>query len=264
MSQEEPIYFGTWKGRVIKAIVIDGANTRNEIQELTGLPQKSLKRTLNELVAAKTIKKISGRATTFRVEQSLSLAYINYYRTLSPSHRFKPPSISLETQKRLVQWIDNWIGLKDFEFDINPKHFFLQGRNLEEFSKALIAQQAQREILVVNPFVESTILGKSLLEAARRQINVLLITHQPHAKEDSKLEFHSILKANNAQVLYHDTSHTKIIITDRAAAIVSSMNFSSRVLEDQSSSWEAGLITIHPTVIETIYGHVLDLQDQSR
>ncbi|MHA2407824.1 MAG: phospholipase D-like domain-containing protein [Candidatus Ranarchaeia archaeon] len=188
--------------------------------------------------------------------------YINYNLTLSLGHRFTPPTIASDTQKHLVQWIDNWVGQKNFEFDISPKHFFLQGRYLDEFSKTLIAQQAQREVLVVNPFVDSTTLSKSLLEAARRQITVLLVTRQPHAQESSKLEFHAILKANDVQILYHDTIHAKIIIIDRTAAIVSSMDFCSPALE--SPSLEAGRVTTHPTVIETIYGHVLDLQDQSR
>ncbi|RLJ04569.1 MAG: hypothetical protein DRP08_01445 [Candidatus Aenigmatarchaeota archaeon] len=54
---EEPTYWGSWKGRVVKAIAIDGARTWNEIRNQTGLSPKSLNRILAEMFNAEAIEK---------------------------------------------------------------------------------------------------------------------------------------------------------------------------------------------------------------
>ena len=67
MSEKKPLYLGSWKGRVIRAIAIDGARTWNEIQEFTGLSPKSLNRTLAEMMNAKALEKqIQGEKSTYR------------------------------------------------------------------------------------------------------------------------------------------------------------------------------------------------------
>lgn len=43
---EKPKYWGSWKGRVIKAIALDGAETWDDIRDLTGLSSESLNRAL--------------------------------------------------------------------------------------------------------------------------------------------------------------------------------------------------------------------------
>ena len=57
MSNDEEIPFlGTWKGRVIRAVVLDGARTFKEIQESTGLYYSTLKQVLAELHKSDSIE----------------------------------------------------------------------------------------------------------------------------------------------------------------------------------------------------------------
>ncbi|MGV9170534.1 MAG: hypothetical protein ACOC38_11415 [Promethearchaeia archaeon] len=41
MSDDEPTYWGSWKGRVVKAIAVNGTRTWNEIRYQTGLSPKT-------------------------------------------------------------------------------------------------------------------------------------------------------------------------------------------------------------------------------
>ena len=64
----EPTYWGPWKGRVIKAIAIDGARTWTEIRDQTGLSTKSFQRVLAELFQYETIEKRSeGKDAEYRL-----------------------------------------------------------------------------------------------------------------------------------------------------------------------------------------------------
>ena len=60
MNEEKLLYLGTWKGRVIKAVAVDGAKTWDEIREKTGLNPKSLNIVLRELFNAKAIEHIKN------------------------------------------------------------------------------------------------------------------------------------------------------------------------------------------------------------
>lgn len=51
------IYWGTWKGKILKAIIIEGAKYWNEIRDITNLPPNSLNKALSELYAEGIIQK---------------------------------------------------------------------------------------------------------------------------------------------------------------------------------------------------------------
>ena len=53
------VYWGTWKGDILRAIIIDGAKYWNEIQRITNLSQNSLNKALAELYAEGIIRKNS-------------------------------------------------------------------------------------------------------------------------------------------------------------------------------------------------------------
>ncbi len=72
----EPRYWGSWKGRVVRAIAVDHAQTWNEIRDQTGLSPLTLNKVLSELFDAKAIEKdASGR---YWVSKELYKAYKDY------------------------------------------------------------------------------------------------------------------------------------------------------------------------------------------
>ena len=57
MFDGEPRYWGSWKGRVISAIVNDGEQSWTDLLEKTGLYEGSLKKVLAELFQVPAIEK---------------------------------------------------------------------------------------------------------------------------------------------------------------------------------------------------------------
>ncbi len=159
-------------------------------------------------------------------------------------------SISEKAQKDLISWIDSWQGLKGLKVDLENKHFYLAGRHLDELSKELI-EKTEAEVLVVNPFVQDCDLSNSLRIPALNKKQVTIITRY----NDKDKEFHKILKSLGIDVFYNKKVHAKIIAVDRIIAISSSMNFFSD--SSAGKSWEAGLITIEPTVVEEVVNSIL-------
>ena len=47
---EEPIFWNSWGGRILRAIAIDGVNTRNKLRKVTGLDPAQFEMALNELL----------------------------------------------------------------------------------------------------------------------------------------------------------------------------------------------------------------------
>ena len=139
MSKEKPLYLGSWKGRVIRAIAIDGARTWNEIREFTGLSPKSLNRTLAELMNAKALEKqIHEEKATYRVSYNLYKEYEKYFNAQAADKISKKVSVKKEVQDAIVQWIGNWIQLNEKKIDLAPGHFFLEGMDFGSFYIVLI------------------------------------------------------------------------------------------------------------------------------
>ena len=94
-------------------------------------------------------------------------------------------------------------------------------------------------------------------------VNVTLLTRPPELDrdeyQDRKKEYHSHLQQDGVEVVYNKVVHAKIIIVDRAVAIVSSMNFNPR--SSGGASWEAGLVTIDRKTVEEILYEVWKVLD---
>jgi len=71
---------------------------------------------------------------------------------------------SYDKKEDLVRWIDKWREFKGLDFSMEHKHFFLEGRHLDDISKELVSH-AESEVLVVNPFVENCDLSNTLRQA---------------------------------------------------------------------------------------------------
>jgi len=48
--KEEPIFWNSWEGRILRAIAIDGVNTRHELRKATGLDPNQFELALDELL----------------------------------------------------------------------------------------------------------------------------------------------------------------------------------------------------------------------
>ena len=75
-----------------------------------------------------------------------------------------------------------------------------------------------------------------------------------------KQEYHKFLKKDDVNLTYNKAAHAKIIAVDRAVAIVSSMNFYGG--SSSGASWEAGLISVEETVVESIVDSILELLEK--
>lgn len=256
---------GSWKGRVIKAITVNDARTWDEIRDLTGLSPMSLNRALYELFELGVLEKTNYG--TYKVGHDIGKEYKSLFeRKEEPDESLKAPTkmkFSEEKQKELVDWIAQWGELKDLTFPLELKHFFLEGRYLDDLSKGLICK-AKSEVLVVNPFVNKCDLSDTLREASKNGVEVKLITRPPDIErvqfQQGKEEYHGLLKGDGVKVSYNKAVHAKLITVDRAVAILSSMNFYSG--SSGGASWEAGLVSIEKTVVESIADSILELLEK--
>ena len=258
-TTEKPRHWGSWKGRVIKAIVIDDAQTWDEIRDFTGLSSDSLNVALSELYEMKILKR--GRDGTYRVKKAIYDEYWGYIA--EPRHQLVQEShvkFSEKKQKGLIRWIDMWREVKNLGFSVKHKHFFLVGRHLDDLSKELISH-AESEVLAVNPYVDKCDLANTLRGASKRGVDVVLITRPPEIEKGTsrydRQEYHKFMKEEGIGITYNKWVHAKLIVVDRAVAAVSSMNLYSG--SSGGASWEAGLISVEETVVESVANSILRL-----
>lgn len=237
MPDEPPPHWRSWKGDVIRSIVSqERPLTWTELRQATGLEEKSLNTALSELLSAKEIYKTVGRR--FKVSSRL---YSNYADFI---HKQK---------NELVEWIDKWKEVRTLDFTLEHKHFFLEGRHLDDFSKELIAH-AKSEVLIVNPFIQDCDLSNTLKDAKDRGIKVVIVTRPPSDRSPeylkSKQEYHRRMESVGIIMFHSEKVHAKLIVVDQTVTIVSSMNFYA----DSSAgvSWEAGLISTDERIAKTI------------
>lgn len=256
-------YWGSWKGRVIKAISIDGAFAWDEIRDLTGLSAQSLNQVLAELFDAKAIYK--NEAGQYRVNYELYKEYNDYFRNLSDNDVAleKKVKITKDQQSNLIGRIDAWKEFKGLDISLRPGHFYLDGEYLDELSKDLI-QHSRKEVLIVNPFVDKCNLSDSLIQAAKDGKDVILVTRPPDARSGSYAEkaneYHNIIRKSGVRLTYNKVVHAKLMVLDRAVAIVSSMNLYSA--STAGASWEAGIISVENTVVESVMNSIFTLLEK--
>jgi len=231
----------SWQGLVIRAIVQSGSPlTWREIQEATGLGKKSLNRALFELISSEDIYKIESNNNA---ESKYNIS----------NERFQIYSELYNPRTELVKWIAQWKEIRNLDFSIKHEHFFLERRHLDDFSKELISH-AKFDVLIANPYIQDCDLSNTLMEASKNGINVQIISRPPEDKHPEylkkKQDYHSKLKQEGISLFYDAKVHAKLIVVDRAIAIISSMNFYA----DSSAgvSWEAGLVSTNQKVVNSI------------
>ena len=140
-----------------------------------------------------------------------------------------------------------------------------RGRHLDDISKELVSH-AVSEVLVVNPFVENRDLSNTLRQAGRRNVAVRQITHSPEAEKEPKYRemkhgYYGFLKKDGVRVTFNDMVHARLIVVDRTFAVTSSMNFITR--SSGGASWEAGIVSMEDTVVESAANSILRLLEKS-
>jgi len=267
MVIREPRYWGSWKGRVVSAIVTGGKQTWTELLEKTGLNAASLNRVLAELFSVHAINKIGeGTEARYKVVRELYDEYRTFLNSnpsiVTDRKKEQLPARFVQTRKgKLVDWIEQWKRLKNLEFSLDPKHFFLEGMYLDDLSKSLISA-ATLEVLAVNPYVEHCDLS-NVLRNASKKAEVTLVTHPPEDNNQfpkDRQEYHKTLKNEGVRLVYNRKVHAKLIVVDRTVAIVSSMNLYGS--SSGGGSWEAGLVSIEDTVVEQIVDSILSLKER--
>ena len=226
----EPRFWSSWKGSIIRAIVLDGLYKRNEILKRTKLEEKQFEVALGELFQ-----------TDFLLTMEKDRFWVNS-RDLCNEYRcyFK------KLQESLLDWVQQWRLQEKVESELS--HFFLEDKLLYEFSERLM-EHANVEILVTNPFVDRCHISNTLMSMSEKGINVILVARSP--PEQYKRE----LSEKGVSITYDGSIHAKLIAVDRRVGIVSSMNFFAA--SSGGASWEAGLVTIEENIVQSIARSIL-------
>jgi len=231
----------SWQGSVIRAIIQNGSPlTWKEIQEATGLDEKSLNRALFDLQASAEVYKTEEKQQKHAKYQICANLYSKYSEFYNP-------------RAELIRWICQWKEVKKLDFSMEHEHFFLEGRHLDDFSKELICN-AKTEVQTANPFIQDCDLSNTLRDAKKRGVHVQIITRPPKDKYPEHLkkrqEYHLRLIQEGIPLIYEEKVHAKLIVVDRAVAIVSSMNFYAE--SSAGVSWEVGLVSTDTKVVKSI------------
>jgi hypothetical protein len=170
---------------------------------------------------------------------------------------------SVKKEINFSRWIEEWRHNKKLDFSMESKHFFLDGSDLDDFTKQII-RMAEKTILVANPYIESCYLTDYLVDSAMNQTEIKIVTRQPGAGEKGfakKVECHSKLRIKGITLHYDNQIHSKIITVDNKVAIASSMNFYSG--SSGGASKEAGIVSIDEKVVESATNYIRKLLDVS-
>lgn len=253
---EKPRYWDSWKGRILRAVILDDAVLWDEVKQKSGLEHRQMYRAVGELQKKQLIEYSQDK--TFRVvDDGIRRAYEAFSEDRAPQ--------SHEVLEEHTGWIQGWVeNNQESNASLDNLHFFLDGRWLPEFTRKLV-DRARSSILAVNPFVDKEMIGACLRDAAKRGIDVLLITKRP-MHNPGRWRFHESLVSENVSLFYSGKEktgggvHSKVLVVDDQVAIASSMNFT---LYSESSNYETGIVTLDRDVVESARESILSIRDEN-
>ena len=182
---------------------------------------------------------------SFWIEPKLFEAYTEYYSRLDKSSRkVSTPKDLAGILDKKITWITNWSSVHNVKFGLAGKHFLLSAGALQTFSQGLI-DEAETEVLIINPLIAKSSISDKLIQAAKRKIKVRVITRKP--TDDARGEYHEQLSSIGVKISYNPQIHANVVIVDSAIAIVSSMYFYGA-----TKSLEAGIVTFDPPVVNQV------------
>lgn len=234
MSADEPKFLDSYKGRIIKAIAIDGARTWGDLQELTGFNPKTINGVLSELFSIDAIYKTSNGE--YRVAKDLYLDYKNYFVDSRKGEGATVLKVKQEDQNSIIQEFQGWLDLK--KIAITDNHVFLEGSRLNGLTNHLV-ENVRTELLIANPYIDKADILNDMKRLAQKGIKIKILTRPPETSD--KADLIETLQAYGIEVFTNKSVHAKIMVFDRGVAIISSMNLYA--FSVGGGSWEAGIAT---------------------
>lgn len=227
-------FWGSWKGRIVRAIVLNESYTKDAILKTTKLKEGEFEQAREELLQANLLEE-RGK-DSFWVSRELYGQCMRFFE---------------EVKEALVDWVQKWRMQEGKGAILDPKlsHFFLPDRLLSKFSESLI-EQAKQEILVTNPYFKRCHISEALMSMSKKGINVKLVTRCVDSEQFKKELF-----AKGVDITYDESIHAKLIVVDRRVGIVSSMNFYAG--SSGGACWEAGIATVERRVVNSITRSIL-------
>ena len=263
MAPKDIKHLFTEKGDVIKALVIYGAKTLNDIESI--ISQTAFERwtdlhiLIGELIQEGdiTLQDNGEYKVTPELEEDYTYYEEHMDEWLEPPEEWEYPDFYKEPEIQypdIIKSVQSWLKMEKPEVSIKDEHFYLEGHHLDTFTKFIISQ-AFNTIIVVNPFIDRITPTQLLVGAKRNGKRVVIVTKKKQSQHSRQLV--KWLEGEGIVVLHHENLHAKIIIVDESLAVVSSMNF----LRNATSglSWEAGMVTISKKVVDDIKASIADL-----
>ena len=93
---KEPKYFNSWKGKILKALIIDDVSSWKELQKLTGLKETELNTAISELLTLEVIYKYNKEY--YIKDPILIQEYTEFYK-----HQETPQTTSKPYYKKIVR-----------------------------------------------------------------------------------------------------------------------------------------------------------------
>lgn len=249
---DKPLFWDADEERIIRAIIIDGDTSWTKIKENTGLPSEALNVKLRGLLS----RNIVHKSDHYWVDSGIREMYRRFNVEAAGDvvlRSVREVSVTRVEKEALLGTLVNIDGIRGGCKLLECRQLFLEGHHLGHITERLISRSL-KVVRVVNPFVEECTLSESLRSASRGGRQVVLITRPPEAASDCGLPlkevYHRALREDGITLAYNRDVHAKIVVVDRAAAIVSSMNFFPS--SASGVTWEAGIITIDEDVVAFI------------
>lgn len=247
MTADEPKFLDSYKGRIIKAIAIDGARTWGDLQELTGFNPKTINGVLSELFGINAIYKTSKGE--YRVAKDLYLDYRNYFTESRKGESATVLKVKKEDQCNIMREFQGWLDLK--KISIADNHVFLEGSRLNGLTNHLV-ENVRTELLIANPYVDKADILNDMKGLAQKGVKIKMLTRPPETAD--KVEIVENLHAYGIEVFTNKSVHAKIMVFDRGVAIVSSMNLYA--FSVGGGSWEAGIATSSGDLVSEVLNRI--------
>jgi hypothetical protein len=222
-------FWSTFRGRIVRAITLEDAYTKDAIMKVTNLEEEQFDRAIEGLIKDKLVTENEDNEN-FWVTKDLYAKCKSYFENL---------------QSELATWVVEWMESEriKWKWATETDHFYLAGKALTEFSEWII-EQARQEILIANPFVKRCHVSNALKSQGEKGVTVKLLTRGIGTKQFERELTKGVLTFNDESI------HAKLMVVDRRVGIVSSMNFYAG--SSAGECWEAGIVSLNLKVVREI------------
>jgi hypothetical protein len=177
MTADEPPYLGSWKGLVLKAIIIDDVHTWNGLRQATKLSPNNLNTALSELYRLGLLHKLeSGR---YSVSAEITIQYRTYYLqqiTQYPDFRWVDGEPMIFSEEATTSLSDLTSGYDQLRATFTPEQTRLADQsNLDDNLQRLInLTQRQTDIMAEQSQQNREALREVQVEAKNNRRNFFI------------------------------------------------------------------------------------------